>query len=226
MGRRRMGKQTTSSLSHRPSRRDTMISAGAAFLTTSFFPCLAHAGKTATQFIEKLGEESILQLADPDISNRERERRFRVLLEENFDTARISRFVLGHHARNVTPEQMSEITRLYMEVAVLTYAHLFASYAGQGFKVIREVGMPGDRYIMVLTEIQPTDGKAAVKLDWQIRVEGDSYAVVDIQVEGASMAITQREEYTAVLDRSGGDIPDLLAQLRAKVENLRSDRAD
>ena len=40
------------------------------------------------------------------------------------------------------------------------------------------------------------------------------------------MAITQREEYTAVLDKNGGDIKDLLAQLRSKVEKLRADRTN
>ena len=103
---------------------------------------------------------------------------------------------------------------------------LFASYAGQGFTVKREVGDPGDRYKMVMTEIQPGDGKPPVKLDWQVKVNGDSYAVVDIRVEGASMAITQREEFTSVLEKNGGDIADLLDQLRTKVAKLRAERSN
>lgn len=204
------------------SRRRAIATLGAAALAMAFTRHAAQATGTVAKFIEELGDRAILQLADAGISGSERETRFRAILEESFDVARIGRFVLGRYARKVTKEQMAEFIQLYEDVVVLTYAHLFASYAGQGFKIKREVGDPGDRYKMVLTEIQPGDGKPPVRLDWQVKVDGDSYAVVDIRVEGASMAITQREEYTAVLDRSGGDIPNLLAQLRAKADKLRA----
>lgn len=206
-------------------RRDAIALFGAFLMCgTAFRPGLA--GETVANFIRDLGDRAILQLGDPAISGSERENRFRALLREHFDVVRICRFVLGRYARNVSNEQMAEFRILYEDIAVLTYAHLFASYAGQGFKVKREVGDPGDRYKMVLTEVEPGDGKPPIKLDWQIKVDGDSYAVVDIRVEGASMAITQREEYTAVLDKNGGNVADLLAQLRAKAERLRADRAN
>lgn len=208
------------------SRRRATAILGAAALAAGFAYRPALAGGTVAKFIEELGDKAILQLTDGGISNGERENRFRALLKESFDVTRISRFVLGRYARRTTKEQMAEFTRLYEDVAVLTYAHLFASYAGQGFTVKREIGDPGDRYKMVMTEIEPGDGKPSVKLDWQVKVNGDSYAVVDIRVEGASMAITQREEFTSVLDRNGGDIADLLTQLRTKVAKLRAERGN
>lgn len=204
------------------SRRRAIATIGAAALAMAFTRRPALAAGTVAKFIEELGDRAILQLADDGISSTERETRFRAILEESFDVARIGRFVLGRYARKVTKEQMAEFIQLYEDVVVLTYAHLFASYAGQGFKIKREVGDPGDRYKMVLTEIQPGNGRPPVRLDWQVKVDGDSYAVVDIRVEGASMAITQREEYTAVLNKSGGDIPNLLARLRAKADKLRA----
>ncbi|MCK5276683.1 MAG: ABC transporter substrate-binding protein [Alphaproteobacteria bacterium] len=207
------------------SRRRAIAILGATALAAGFARRSALAGGTVAKFIEELGDRAILQLADTGISNGERESRFRALLRDSFDVTRISRFVLGRFVRKITKEQMAEFTLLYEDIAVLTYAHLFASYAGQGFKVKREVGDPGDRYKMVMTEIQPGNGRPPVLLDWQVKVNGDSYAVVDIRVEGASMAITQREEFTSVLERNGGDIADLLAQLRTKVDKLRADRS-
>ena len=206
------------------SRRHVIAAFGAAALAAGLPRRPALAGGTVANFIETLGDRAILQLADDGISDGERENRFRALLQDSFDVTRISRFVLGRYARKTSEAQMAEFRQLYEDVAVLTYAHLFASYAGQGFTVKREVGVPGDRYMLVLTEIQPGGSKPPVKLDWQVKVNGDSYAVVDIRVEGASMAITQREEFTSVLDRNGGDIDDLLAQLRAKVDKLHDKR--
>lgn len=207
-------------------RRDVITFLGAATILGLLDPPHAAASGTVTKFISDLGDKAILQLADPAISVSEREERFRKLLNENFDVVRICRFVLGRYARKVGKDEMAEFKQLYEDIAVLTYAHLFASYGGEGFKVKREVGDPGDRYKMVLTEIQPSDGRPVIKLDWQVKVNGDSYAVVDIRVEGASMAITQREEYTAVLDKNGGDVGDLIAQLRSKVKKLRDERTN
>lgn len=207
-------------------RRKAVTVIGSTVLMTGLASLPVLAGETVARFIRDLGDKAILQLADPKISDSEREERFRKILEENFDVIRICRFVLGRYARKVGNDEMAEFRQLYEDIAVLTYAHLFASYSGEGFKVKREVGDPGDRYKMVLTEIQPSDGRPLVKLDWQVRVDGSSYAVVDIRVEGASMAITQREEYTAVLDKNGGDIADLITQLRSKVAKLRAEQTN
>jgi phospholipid transport system substrate-binding protein len=209
---------------HAIGRRDALALLGA---VTAFgtLPIAALAARTVAQFIEELGDKAILQLGASDISQDERNRRFRMLLNQYFDVPRIARFVLGRYARSATPQQMADFTKLYEDIAVLTYAHLFASYAGQQFKVLREVGDPADRYRMVMTEVVIGDSNPPVKLDWQILVKGSSYGVVDIRVEGASMAITQRAEYMAVLDKNGGDIDALLKQLQAKVEQLRTNQS-
>jgi phospholipid transport system substrate-binding protein len=219
-----MDKKTNNKVNYLLTRREAVSAGGALFLATALGAKPVEGANTVAKFIEELGDKAILQLGDPKISDAEREERFRELLRKNFDVPRITRFVLGRYARKVSDQQFAEFRKLYEDIAVLTYAHLFASYAGQSFKVKREVGDPGDRYKMVMTEVQPGNGKPPVKLDWQVKVNGGSYAVVDIRVEGASMAITQREEFTAVLDKNGGDIGDLLAQLKTRREKLLEER--
>ena len=53
-----------------------------------------------------------------------------------------------------------------------------------------------------------------VNVDWRIRAGDDSYKVVDVIVEGVSMVITQRDEFSSVIRRSGGNVEGLLAKLR------------
>lgn len=184
----------------------------------------ANAGGTVSRFIKELGDKAILQLADRTITSLEREERFRSLLLENFDIPRICRFVLGRFTRTATPEDMAEFQVLYADIAVLTYAQIFASYAGETFRIRREVGAPGDRYWMVMTEIDQGNGSPPITLDWQVLVEGRAMAVVDVRIEGASMAITHRGEYTSVLEGNGGNMAALLSQLRAKIGKLRNEQ--
>jgi len=195
------------------------------FLAGSLAVPQAAADQSASTFIEVLGEKAIGELAPDGIGRDERERRFRSLLRANFDLERISRFVLGRYARQATREQLSEFRDLYEELMVLTYSELFAAYDGESFRVTREVGDPGDRYSLVISEVRlPGDGEVIV-LQWQVLSEGGSHAVVDIRVEGVSMALAQREEFGAVLQRHGGDVSALIAEVREKVAALRRRQA-
>lgn len=180
--------------------------------------------ETAVQFIRDLGNTAIRELAPNDISPAQREAKFRELLQANFDLPRITRFVLGRYARRVSGTELKEFESLYEDIAVLTYAQMFASYSGHIFTVNKQLGAPGDKYVMVVSELKEANGAPAARLDWQVLVAKSSYSVVDIRVEGVSMAIAQRDEYTAFLDKNGGDMSALLKQLKTAVDNLRDGR--
>lgn len=181
--------------------------------------------ESISRFIETLGDEAIRQLSPYGITPDERERRFRELLRANFDLPRISRFVLGRYGRQATEAELREFQALYEDLMVLTYARLFATYAGETFAVRRAVGEPNERYRVVMTEVNLPNAGDKVRLDWQVLTEGNRHAVVDVRVEGVSMAIAQRDEYAAILERNGGKIAALLAELRTQVAKLKRQRA-
>jgi len=207
-----------------PPRRALCLALAGLWLALSAGAGPAHAEGSAAKFIRLLGDTAIRELAPNDITEQQRETRFRELLHENFDVPRITRFALGRYARRVSKDELKDFAALYEDLTVLTYAQLFATYAGQGFKVTKELGAPGDKYLVVVSEISNPDGSFAARLDWQLLVKKSGFAVVDIRVEGISMAIAQRDEFTAVLDRNGGDMPAFLGELADKVRKLRDER--
>lgn len=195
-----------------------------AALAMTFLVALpAPASEPAGQFIETLGRTAIRDLAQDSITQPERERRFRTILTANFDLQRIARFVLGRYARRATPGDLQGFADAYEDFMVLTYARLFASYAGETFRVTRDLSTPESRYVIVKSEIDlPGDG-ATIALDWQILTEG-GHAVVDLRVEGVSMAITQRDEFAAVLRKNDGSIPALTGELHRRIAKLRDEQ--
>jgi phospholipid transport system substrate-binding protein len=158
----------------------------------------AQAEGAAAGFIRTLGDTAVRELAPDDITPSQREAKFRELLHANFDLPRITRFVLGRYARQ-----------------------MFGLYEGHVFNVRKELGAPGDKYVMVVSELSESGGKLTARLDWQLLVRGSGYAVVDVRVEGVSMAIAQRDEFTAILDGNGGDMAALLEELADTVRKLR-----
>ena len=59
-------------------------------------------------------------------------------------------------------------------------------------------------------------------LRWQIHPAGGSYRIVDIEVEGVSMALTQRQDFLSAIQSNGGKYEGLLASMQSKVEQLKT----
>ncbi|MCZ6734504.1 MAG: ABC transporter substrate-binding protein, partial [Planctomycetota bacterium] len=60
-----------------------------------------------------------------------------------------------------------------------------------------------------------------VQLDWRLLRRGDTWRIVDVVVEGMSMALSQRSEFKAVIRGSGGRVEALLEKLREKTRQGR-----
>jgi phospholipid transport system substrate-binding protein len=176
----------------------------------------------AGRFVKQLGDKAIEALTAGSISVADRESRFRVLLRQSFDVKRIGRFVLGRYSRKLDPAMASEYHTLFEDLIVAAYAARFAEYSGQSFFIKRVTKPKGRRDAIVLSEIRPADGGPAIRVDWQVNGNGGNYKIVDIRVEGVSMSITQRDEFTAVIRRNNGNFDSLMAALRKKSANLKS----
>ncbi|MCI5059670.1 MAG: ABC transporter substrate-binding protein [Alphaproteobacteria bacterium] len=166
----------------------------------------------AQAFIDKMGDEAIGFLEDAKLSQAQKEARFRNLLKTKFDLPTIGRFVMGKNWRNATPAQQKEYQKLFENLVVRVYAARFGEYNGQGFDVASSKNV-GKKDIFVTSYITPDTGKK-VQVDWRVRQKNGQYKIIDIVIEGVSMSVTQRSEFSSVIQRGGGDVEVLLAHLR------------
>ena len=194
------------------------IAFGIAVIAFSFMRPSAAQAETASEFVANLGESAIELLADQDISDDARVERFYGLLEEGFDFPLIGRYVLGIHWRRATDQQRSEYAVLFEQYLVSTYASRLGSYGGETLDVKGERSDP-NRDTIVSTEIIQKRGPR-VKVDWRVRESAGIYKVVDVIVEGISLVITQRDEFSSVIRREGVGVEGLLAQLRDRTVAL------
>jgi phospholipid transport system substrate-binding protein len=174
------------------------------------------------KFIQDLGDVAISILKDKSLTEDKRNETFRNLLREKFDLETIARFVIGRSWKTATPEQQTEYIDLFEKLVVKTYSDRFALYTGEGFHV-RSVTPEGNKDFVIISEITHPDGSKPTDVTWRIRQRRNKMGIIDVVVEGVSMSITQRQEYSAVIQRNGGDIGSLLTLMRQRVES--SDKA-
>lgn len=168
----------------------------------------------AARFITWLAEQAIAVLRSDDGSLEQREIAFRRLLSQGFDVHFIGRFVLGKYWRQVSAEQQHDYIALFEEFLLKTYSRRLGGYAGESFAVTG-ARPAGRRDIIVETRIERPSGPP-IKADWRVRMIDQHYKIIDVAVEGVSMAVTQRSEFAAVIQNHGMD--GLLQALRMRTQ--------
>jgi ABC-type transporter MlaC component len=66
----------------------------------------------------------------------------------------------------------------------------------------------------VFSQFTHLDGLQPTSIDWRVRQKNGNIGVLDVVVEGVSLCVLQRDDYTAVIRNSGGQIDGLLEAMR------------
>jgi phospholipid transport system substrate-binding protein len=168
--------------------------------------------------ISQLVGQAINVIVDKNETENQRETKFRSLLQSGFDIPRISRFVLGRYWNAASEAQRKEFSQLFEDWIVRTYSARFAQYSGEKIQVVGTRNEGPTTTVVVSQFVSPT-GAPPAKVEWVVRKSGDSdYTVVDVSVEGVSMALTQRDEIAAVADRNGGTVDGLNRAMQDKIK--------
>src|SRR2546421_161946 len=73
---------------------------------------------------------------------------------------------------------------------------------------------------VVTSEIARPNG-SRVLVDWYVIERGGAPRITDVYVGGVSMKVTQRDEFASVIQRNGGRVDALLAQIRQRIATAR-----
>jgi phospholipid transport system substrate-binding protein len=171
-------------------------------------------GSGAQNFIESMAQRALDFLGDPDMPMELKKTSFRKLLEESFDMNTIGRFSMGRYWRVSTKQQKQEYLTLFRERVIDVYSGRFSEYKGQKFET-RGFRAEGTKDTIVHSFIVPDSGPE-VQVDWRVRYKDGSYRVVDVIVEGVSMSVTQRSDFSSVIQRGGGNVEVLINHLRGQ----------
>jgi phospholipid transport system substrate-binding protein len=184
----------------------------------SIFPPVVAQAQTADpgQFVQNLGDRAIAQLAGKQITESEERARFKQLLNEAFDLGAIGKFTVGRaYWSTATPQQQQEFLSLYATQVSNAYAKRFQDYSGEQLKITGQQKDP-DGDTVVSSEITSPSGGQPVPVQWRVRPEAGSLKIVDVVIAGISMAVTDRQQFSAVIQRGGGGIQSLIDALKSQ----------
>ncbi|MEB3702252.1 ABC transporter substrate-binding protein [Candidatus Bealeia paramacronuclearis] len=184
-------------------------------VTTPFLAKAEQTHATPEAFIQEIGDQVITLLTNKMIDTPQRAKVFRDIFETKFNVKSIGKFVLGRYWKQATPEQKEKFLQLFTDGIVNSYATRFQEYTSQKFEVTGS-RKESDGGITVISEITPEQGQP-IRVDWKLFEKNGELRIYDVLLDGISMSITQRSEYSAVIQQGGGKIDSLLKALEDKL---------
>ena len=167
------------------------------------------------QYVMKMTQSAINTLTDKSISQNSKETQFGELFDKNFDVPSISRFVLGKYWKQASLDQKKNFIKAFRNYVVKTYSSRFNEYSGEQLKLVNYENESNPKIFLVHTVLERQDAPV-IKVDWRIGKKKDRFVILDIVIEGISLAVTQRSEFVAVIEQNNGSIDKIISLLIEK----------
>ncbi len=132
---------------------------------------------------------------------------------DSVDVPTVARFTLGKHARRVTETERTRFAEAFENFLLETFDEHRTKFVDAEVEVIGSKDRsPTDS--IVETRISPK-GEEPFTVRWRVIQRDGEWRVVDVEVLGLWLAIEQRAQIAAILDRPRATIDDAISALQS-----------
>lgn len=172
----------------------------------------------ASAFIQTTGQQLVAAINDQGHDLATRRQRVSAVLRQAVDIDGVGRFIIGRWWRNASPQEQQDYIKLFEETLIRNLSARFGEYQGVRFSLGRTQQRTEDD-VLVNTVIERPNS-APFSLDWRVGDINGQPKIVDVIAEGTSLRLTQRSEYSSVIQRNNGQISALLQAMRGQIQQL------
>ncbi len=134
------------------------------------------------------------------------------------DIKGVAYYSLGNYRKELNDEQLKEYLILFEKYFLKSFSSRLTDYSEPKIEVI-SAKILNPKYTMVESLLLGTDKKPEVKIDWRIYTKNpDKPLIRDLIIEGLSLARTQKEEFSSVIEANNGDITKLFITLKEFID--------
>ena len=148
--------------------------------------------------------------------NYSKEQRIEKLKEIAVDTVDIKGigfYSLGSHRKGLNKDQLANYTDVFKEYFLKSFSSRLAEYSNPEIEVNSKKKL-NENYTIVSSTLVSTDSRPEVKIEWRVYTKNpENLLIRDLIIEGLSLARTQKEEFSSIINSNDGDIEALLKNL-------------
>ena len=149
-----------------------------------------------------------------NFTKEEKIEKLKTIAKETVDIRGIGFYTLGSHRKNISDEQKKEYVGLFEEYFLKTFSDRLAEYTDPKVQVKSSKKL-NENYTIVSSVLIATEKRPEVKIDWRVYTKNpDKPLIRDLIIEGLSLARTQKEEFSSIINSGNGNIEILFENLR------------
>ena len=149
------------------------------------------------------------QVLSENISKEEKINQLKLIAKETVDIRGVGFYSLGAARKSLNNEQKNTYSVLFEKYFLKSFSSRLAEYTNPEIEV-KNKQILNNNYTIVNSILIATKDRPEVKIDWRVYTKNpDNPLIRDLIIEGLSLARTQKEEFTSILNSNDGDITAL-----------------
>jgi len=164
-------------------------------------------------FVQSIVDQASQILTSND-SKEEKITKLKLIAKQNVDIRGIGFYSLGSHRKSLSDDKKKEYIEIFEQYFLKSFSSRLAEYTDPKIEVNDQEKL-NEKYTMVSSILLATKDKPEIKIDWRIVTKNpDKPLIIDVVIEGVSLAKVQKEEFNSTIQTNNGDIDSLLSSLR------------
>ena len=154
-----------------------------------------------------------------NLSKDEKIDKLRIIAQETVDIRGIGFYTLGSMRKNLDGDQKKEYSKLFREYFLKSFSSRLSEYTNPEIDVLSKEVL-SESYTIVNSLLKGTSERPEVKIDWRVYTKNPENPLIrDLIIEGLSLARTQKEEFSSILNSNDNDINALFKTLEEFSKN-------
>ena len=147
------------------------------------------------------------------LTKEERIEKLKEIAKDTVDINGIGFYSLGKHRKNLSEEQLENYKIVFEAYFLKSFSSRLAEYSNPEIEV-NSKNIINANYTIVSSTLVATDSRPEVKIEWRVYTKDpDDLLIRDLIIEGLSLARTQKEEFSSIINSNDGKIEALLKNL-------------
>ena len=153
------------------------------------------------------------KLLSNNISKKQKIDELQIIAKQTVDIKGIGFYTLGSFRKTLDQDQKEKYLILFEKYFLKSFSSRLSEWTNPEINVVSQKVL-NKKYTIVNSVLKGTDERPEVKIDWRIYTKNsDKPLIRDVIIEGLSLARTQKEEFSSILNSNDGDINALVKTL-------------
>jgi len=149
-----------------------------------------------------------------NLNKEQRVEELKKIAKETVDIYGVGMYSLGATRKSLNDEQLKTYNQVFENYFLKSFADRLAEYSNPIIEVNSKEKL-NENYTIVSSTLVATDKRPEIKIEWRIYTKNpDKPLIRDLIIEGLSLARTQKEEFSSIIQSANGDVNALFDNLK------------